>query len=453
MRTIMLSLVAVFAVTLSAQDTKADQIRKTFAKFQDSVTTLSWTNTTSARGQDMERERSTTAVLLPGGLGMVTASATKSQAGGLASMFGGGTSKDSGWKLNIGEGLDCVSIHEDSDQNLQFFAAPVDLAGVAFPEKADVPALAEEVLIVSVHGKSLKHAKFFRLARINSVIEDGQVYGLDGSVGDCLGGLVVTLDGKVLGIVGQVKNESASGGGGIGRMLGGLDDPASAMGNRVLLTPAVFASAIKAAKMAAEGIEPAPAETPTAPASGETTFKGLVASAVKRTARKDTFVLVNVLEDQTAPNEGDTMSILDKKGTVIGTFEVARRYKDAEGRVEQVGGAVKGTKADIVKGLSAVTFAKVSASEGLKLEAVSGDKVAETYGATAGLKVIEAPAEGGTAAKSGLKKGDLIVKFGDTRVTAETTTEAFAAWLKDAKAGTITVARIGSTDLTDLTIK
>ncbi|MHC4839830.1 MAG: hypothetical protein ACYTDT_02575 [Planctomycetota bacterium] len=454
MRTLVLTLAVALAATLSAQDSKADQIRKTFAKFQDNVTTLTWTNTTSARGQDMERERSTTAVMLPGGVGMVTASATKSQAGGLASMFGGGESKDSGWKFSVGEGVECESVHEDADQNLRFFAAPADLAGVVFPEKADVPALAEEVLIVGVHGKNLKHARFFRLARINSTIEDGKIYGLDGSVGDCLGALVVTLDGKVLGIVGQVKGEdAASGGGGIGRMLGGLDDPASAMGNRVLLTPAVFAASIEAAAKAAEGVEAKPDEKPVA--NGDVKFSGVVASAVKRDARKDTFVLIDVPEGQTAPEEGETVSILGKDGKVAGTFEVIRRYKDADGRVEQVGGSVKGTKAELEKGMTAVTYAKVTTAPAapLKLEVVSGEEVSETYGATAGLKVSEAPAEGSAAAKAGLKKGDLIVKFGDTSVSAETKLEAFTKWLADAKEAKITVARAGSTDLTDLVIK
>ncbi|MEE9311555.1 MAG: hypothetical protein V3V10_04000 [Planctomycetota bacterium] len=356
MRTVMLSLMAVFALSVSAQDTKAEQIRKTFQKYQDSVATLTWTNTTSALRQEVERERSTTVVMLPGGVGMVSASATKSRASGIASMLGGGGAKDSGWKLNIGEGIACESVSEDSDTNLRFFNAPSKLAGVSFPEKVSVPALAEEVLIISAHNKTLKFAKFFRLARINAIIEDGQIYGLDGSIGDCLGALVVTLDGKVLGIVGEMKADEESGGGGIGGMLGGLDNP-GAGSNRVLLTPSVFAASIAAANKAIENKSDATSDKPAA---------------------------------TNAP---------------------------------------------------------------LKLELASGENTADVYGAKAGIKVTESPAAGSPEDKAGLKKGDLIVKYGDTSVTADTKLEDFKKWYAETKSAKVTVARAGSTDLTDLILK
>ncbi|MCF6229163.1 MAG: hypothetical protein L3J82_11000 [Planctomycetes bacterium] len=451
MRTIMLSLLAVFAVSVSAQGTKAEQIRKTFQKYQDSVATLTWTNTTSAMRQEVERERSTTVVMLPGGVGMVSASATKSRASGMASMFGGGGgSKDSGWKFNIGEGISCESVSEDSETNLRFFNAPSKLAGISFPEKVSVPALAEEVLIISAHNKTLKFAKFFRLARINAVIEDGQIYGLDGSIGDCVGALVVTLDGKVLGIVGEMKADEESGGGGIGGMLGGLDNP-GAGSNRVLLTPSVFAASIVAAKKAIEGKSAATSDKPAA--SGVVSFKSTVASAVKREARKDVFVLVNVPEDQTAPEEGATVSILSKEGKSVGEFEVTRRYKNIAGdRIEQVGGSVKNATGDISEGMSAVTYLALGKNVP-EVELVSGEETSEIYGAKAGFKVKETPAAGSPEEKAGLKKGDLIVKFGETSVTAATKLEDFKKWYEGNATVKITIARAGSTDLTDIVIE
>lgn len=449
MRTIMLSLLAVFAVGVSAQDTKAEQIRKTFQKYQDSVATLTWTNTTSAMRQEVERERSTTVVMLPGGVGMVSASATKSRASGMASMFGGGGgSKDSGWKFNVGEGISCESVSEDSDKNLRFFNADAKLGGIIFPEKVSVPALAEEVLIISAHNKTLKFAKFFRLARINAIIEDGQIYGLDGSIGDCVGALVVTLDGKVLGIVGEMKADEESGGGGIGGMLGGLDNP-GAGSNRVLLTPSVFAASIVAASQAIKGN----ADETTAIATGKVDFKSTVASAVKREARKDVFVLVNVPEDQTAPEEGATVSILSKEGKTVGEFKITRRYKNISGdRIEQIGGSVKNATGDISEGMSAVTYKAVVETD-LKLELSTSEETAEIYGAKAGIKVTEPPAAGSSEEKAGLKKGDLIVKFGETSVTADTKLEDFKKWYAETKSAKVTVARAGSTDLTDLILK
>jgi hypothetical protein len=135
-----------------------------------------------------------------------------------------------------------------------------------------VPALGEEVVVLGCYDATLNHARFFKTARINSVIEDGKYYGLDGSMQDCLGGLVVTYKGDVLGVIAQKPAEdTGSGGGGIGGILGGMSDPSKMLGNRVLITPAVFAAVIKKAqeKMAdpnfGKPVEKPPVEKPAEP--------------------------------------------------------------------------------------------------------------------------------------------------------------------------------------------
>jgi hypothetical protein len=104
------------------------------------------------------------------------------------------------------------------------------------------------VVILGAYDATLNHARFFKTARINSVIEDGKYYGLDGSIQDCLGGIVVTYSGNVLGVIAQKPSTDASPAGGIGGILGGMGDPAKMLGNRVLMTPAKFAPAIKKAQ-------------------------------------------------------------------------------------------------------------------------------------------------------------------------------------------------------------
>lgn len=264
-----------------AADPKAEALRKLLEKHQSRIVTLTWVTRASAMGQEIETPGSTTGILL-GEKGLVAVSAQPFAANpaGLAGMFGGGRRGGSSatgpeaFKVNTGGTVhDALAAHEDTAVNMRFFAAktPADkpLAHLSMPEKVSVPALGEEVVVLGAYDANLNHARFFKTARINSVIEDGKYYGLDGSVQDCLGALVVTLAGDVLGIVGQkTSGQPDQGQGGIGALLGGMSDPARMLGNRVLMTPAVFLAAIKKAQEKVNdpnfGAEPKPEPKPEA---------------------------------------------------------------------------------------------------------------------------------------------------------------------------------------------
>ena len=240
-------LIPVFALALISAgllhaDEKAEKLRALHAKYGDKVVVLTWTSTTSAMGQTVESNGSTTGLLVgKGGLVVVSNQPLSNPVGGMASMFGrGGESTGPGdFKLHTADGKEFAATEamQSSEENLRWYGAKLGEGApeaVSFPEKAEVPALGEEVVIIGAHDETLNYARFFRTARINCVVEDGKYYGLDGSLGDCLGGVVLTLDGKLLGILGQKKGkEAASGGGGFGRILGGLNDPSKALGNRV----------------------------------------------------------------------------------------------------------------------------------------------------------------------------------------------------------------------------
>ncbi len=265
-----------------AADPKAEALRKLLDKFQDKVVTLTWSTKTSAMGQEIESQSSATGVLL-GEKGLLAVSNQPFNAGaGLAGMFGrrgGGSGAAPGpenFKVHTqaGEALDAIAAGEDKAVNMRFYAAKSaedkPLAFEAMPEKVQIPAIGEEVVIISAMDATLNFARFFKTARINSVIEEGKYYGLDGSIQDCLGGLVVTYAGSVLGVIGQKTSGQADASGGIGGMLGGMSDPAKMLGNRVLMTPAVFAAAVKTARDAVNApdfgkLPPKPEAKPTDP--------------------------------------------------------------------------------------------------------------------------------------------------------------------------------------------
>lgn len=243
-------------------DPKAEALRGLMAKFESKLVTVTWVTKTSAMGNEIETPGAATGIIV-GDKGLVAVSAQpfNNPMGGLAGMFGGRGGRGGGAQSTGPEGfrvtagkasVEALNVVEDSDSNLRFFAGKFEEgkapAALAWPEKAAVPALGEEVVIIGVYDATLNHARFFKTARINSVIEDGKYYGLDGSIQDCLGGIVVTYGGSVLGVIAQKPSTEASPAGGIGGILGGMGDPAKMLGNRVLMTPAKFAPAIKKAQ-------------------------------------------------------------------------------------------------------------------------------------------------------------------------------------------------------------
>jgi len=260
-------LLALGALTVPAAaeekpDPKAEALRGLMAKFEGKIVTLTWFTKTSAMGQEIESPGAATGIMV-GDKGLIAVSAQpfNNPMGGLAGMFGGRGGRGGGTQSSGPEGfkvaqgkttVDALNVNEDSECNLRFFAGKFEEgkapAALAWPEKAAVPAIGEEVVILGAYDATLNHARFFKTARINSVIEDGKYYGLDGSIQDCLGGIVVTYSGNVLGVIAQKPSTDASPAGGIGGILGGMGDPAKMLGNRVLMTPAKFAPAIKKAQ-------------------------------------------------------------------------------------------------------------------------------------------------------------------------------------------------------------
>lgn len=303
-----LAALSVPAAAEEKPDAKAESLRALMAKFEGKIVTLSWFTKTSAMGQEIESPGAATGIMV-GDKGLIAVSAQpfNNPMGGLAGMFGGRGGRGGGTQSSGPEGfkvaqgkttVEALNVIEDSECNLRFFAGKFEEgkspAALAWPEKVAVPAIGEEVVILGAYDATLNHARFFKTARINSVIEDGKYYGLDGSIQDCLGGIVVTYSGNVLGVIAQKPSTDASPAGGIGGILGGMGDPAKMLGNRVLMTPAKFAPAIKKAqeKMADPNFgkpvekpaekpptekpaEPKPEETPAEPEVKKHNWRGL----------------------------------------------------------------------------------------------------------------------------------------------------------------------------------
>jgi hypothetical protein len=456
------------AAALQAQDPKAAKLRELNERYQDQLTVLTWVTKTSAMGQNSETEGSAAGILLgDSGLFMVSNQVFGGSLSGMAGMFGGRGSAptNENFKLHSRDGKEYAAVQasEDAVVNLRFFGARHGGKGVAFPEKAEVPALGEEVVILGVHDATLNFARFFRVARINAVVEDGKYYGLDGSVADCLGALVVTWEGKLIGIVGQKPGKAEAGGGGLGRILGGLSDPAKALGNRVLMTPAVFAEAIKTAeaKVKTAGFFDGAVlpDQPVTPVPATSSFDGAVASARWREKTKDQWVLVDVRGGE-IPAKGSKLAVVDAAGKTITELSVVEHYNqdplNASSPVEQLGCSVpdadnklkieKGAKVIVVPPSNQGQPARSSTFRGIdRFLKMDPAVLKENFGGVAaGYQVAQIPDRDSAARTAGIKNGDVIIKVGETEVTPEMDLEAFTKLLKDAKGEvTLTVVRRG----------
>lgn len=457
----LIPLVAITALCagLLHADEKAEKLRALHAKFSDKVVVLTWTSTTSAMGQTIESTGATTGLLVgKGGLFVVSNQPLSNNVGGMASMFGRGESTGpEGFKLHTADGKEFAATEAliSDAQNLRWYGAQVgETEGVSFPEKAEVPALGEEVVIIGAHDETLNYARFFRTARINCVVEDGKIYGLDGSLGDCLGGVVLTLDGKLLGILGQKKGkEQAAGGGGFGRILGGLNDPSKALGNRVLMTAGVFGDELKKAQETVlkpdfhkGGAKPTPTTEPTQPTDAPL-FEGTIASVKYRDQQKDLYVLINVAEGQQAPEENAKVQILGGDGKQLAELVITRRYRanplDETSRIEQVGGFIPDPekKLTLEKGMKVVIPAAKPAEPAPKIDGFRGierftkmteETLKDNYGGIKyGFSVSQIPQKDSPCRNAGIKSGDLIYKVGDKEVTAEMTLQDFTKLLSE----------------------
>lgn len=454
-------LVALCATALHA-DPKAEQLRNLLAKFESKVVTLTWKTRASAMGQETVTENSATGVLIgEGGLVLLSNQPFAGNLAGMASMFGRGTPPvNEEFALHgAGKQFAAVEAAENKDANVRFYGGKDAGNGLSLPEKAEVPALGEEVVIIGAFDATLNFARFFRVARLNAVIEEGKYYGLDGSIADCLGALVVTLDGKVLGVVGQKPGKEEAGGGGIGRMLGGLNDPSKALGNRVLFTPAVFAETHKAAqaKVKEEGFfsgasKPVdqPGENPATPL-----FEGAVASATWREKTTDVWVLIDVKSGD-VPAKGSKVEIRGADGKTLYELTISQHYNDMtqpNSPVDQIGGALPDPdkKVKIEKGMRVVVMPKPASNtvgwRGMeRFMKIEKDIMEASYGgkAKAGFQLGQNPEKDSQARNAGLKSGDVIIKVGATQVTEEMDLKAFLKLLEEQKGEvTLTILRRG----------
>ncbi|MBK9973931.1 MAG: PDZ domain-containing protein [Planctomycetes bacterium] len=460
------------ASTLSAQsDPKAAQLRDLLKKYSGKVVVLTWSTRTSAMGQSIDSTSSATAVMCgERGLFMLSNQPFASNVSGMASMFGGrgGGAAPSGpqnFRVRTSAGIefDASQALESKDENLRYFGAKLEegmeLGALSFPEKAEVPALGEEVVIIGAYDATLNYARFFRTARLNAVIEDGKYYGLDGAIQDCLGALVVSYDGKLLGVVGQKaapvgQNQDPTG---FGRILGGVSDPAKMLGNRVLVTPAVFAAGLKEAQTAVKspdfGKDTPKTDNPAQPTqpTPEAGFEAEVASAKRRDATKDIWVVVDVKGKQ-PPAKGTELAIFGADGKEIGRFKITEHYKDMmdpEGKIDQVAGALADPEATlkVEKGLKVRTPPMLTRDfRGIdRFMKVGPDVLGDQYaGAKVGFLVSTNPRKDSPAKAAGLKSGDVITKVGDKAITEETTMDDFWKLLLDPKGEvSLTVVRRG----------
>ena len=451
-------LIALFAGALQA-DEKADKLRALHEKFSSRVVVVTWSSTTSAMGQTIETNSATTGLLVgKGGLVLISNQPLSNNVGGMASMFGRGESTGpENFKLHTSDGKEYAATEalESSDENLRWYGAQIGEGApeaLAFPGEAKVPALGEEVVIIGAHDATLNFARFFRTARINCVVEEGKYYGLDGSLSDCLGALIVTLDGNVIGIVGQKKGEEApSGGGGFGRILGGLNDPSRAMGNRVLVTPAVFKDAHKTAQetVLKEGFlsGTTTTETPEVTTPEEVPlFKGKVAKATWRERQKDLYVLIDVPEDQTAPEMDAKVQIIGADGKVAHELVIKRRYNsdplDSNSRVDQIGGFLSDPDQKLVvkAGWSVIipaeTLPPAKTEKGWRgierFTKMGADVLKDNYGGVkVGFTVSQIPAKDSATREAGVKSGDVIYQVNDTAITDETSLQDFLKLLSE----------------------
>lgn len=461
-------------------DERAEQLRSLHAKFSDKVVVLTWSSTTSGMGQTVETKSATTGLLVgDGGLVMLSAQPLTGGVGGMASAFGGGGSTGpENFKIHTADGK-ALSAHEalKADAlNLRWYGlGSGETAHIKFDPKQAMPALGDEVVIIGAHDEALNYARFFRTARINCIVEDGKYYGLDGSVADCLGAIVVSLDGKVLGVVGQKKGKdepAAGGGGGFGRILGGLNDPSRAIGNRVLISAAVFQDdlvkaqkAVLAADFGKGGATPTPDREPTpTPAAGD--FEGTVANANYRERQQDVFVLIDV-KTGTPPAMDDKVSILDAAGKEVAVLTIARRYNsdamDPNSPIDQVGGFIADPekKLKIEKGFKVTSYVEKPvppASNGFRgverFTKMTEDVLKENFGGIkVGFSVSQIPDKDSQTREAGLRSGDLIYKVNDTEITAEHTLQDFLKLLRDAEGDVkLSIVRRGGEKL-EITVK
>lgn len=280
---VMVAVVAVPAVAMAqAVDEAGRQINRAFDANKRFIVTVSYSRMMDA-GQMGQQDTggSLTGVLVdPQGIVMVSGQDFFGNAGiaGLTRMMGAGESQPTNFRVRLASGTEFAAdfLGGDRDANIAFVRAKLE-DGMTLPAvRFDPIAVAElqvgqPILMIGTYPDFLNHARKFHLGRVNAIIDArAGLIGVDGPAEQCVGGLVVTMDGRPLGTVASRTSPQANpAAGGIGRIIRGVTSGGEGIRTCIISTPSNFTSALNAAKQRAAAAAAAPA-TPARPADPTT---------------------------------------------------------------------------------------------------------------------------------------------------------------------------------------
>lgn len=311
-----LSLLAVALVSMlllapsaARADETGDKIAEIFDVFKKRVVTVSYARTMDAGQMGAQEVGGSVLGIIVDDSGLVMISGqefvAESAADLMSALGGGGRSAPENFRVRRSSGVEFPAryLGGDKDANVAFVQMKLDddmmVRAVEFAAAPTI-TVGMELLCVGAFGESLNYARKFNQARINAEIGDGY-WGLDGDLGDMLGSAVVTMDGELLGVVGQKPGPSINPmSGGLGRLLRGVTGGGGqqATTNRLLFRPSVFSSHIADALVRAQEpeVDPNAGGTTTDPNSGDTTDPNA----------GDTTTDPNSGDTPTDPNSGET---------------------------------------------------------------------------------------------------------------------------------------------------
>ena len=259
-------------------DETGKAVQKAFAANSRYLVTVSYSRMMEAGGMGQQDTGGTlTGTLVdPTGIVMISGQDFFGSGGisGIARLMGGGgTSEPTNFRVRLASGTEFAAdfIGGDKDTNVAFVRAKLE-DGMTMPTTPFDPIAAQSmeigqrVILLGTYPDFLGHARKFHLGRINAIIDkDKGIFGIDGPASECTGGLVLTMDGKPVGVVLERGNPQANpAAGGIGRLIRGVTEGGEGLRIALGCSPKTFAAALGAAKKRAE--QPAPQAAPeTAP--------------------------------------------------------------------------------------------------------------------------------------------------------------------------------------------
>ena len=182
------------------------------------------------------------------------------------------------------------------------------------------------------------------------------------------------------------------------------------------------------------------------------TFTGGYVSAKDRSVTMSDGTVMNMIQTDTAINEGNSGGpLFDKYGQVVGIVSAKlSSSSNSKASVEGLGFAIPiNDVKDMVTSIMEHGYVTGKPNVGILMDNV--DEAAQRYGVPAGAEVM-AILEGSCAQAGGLQVGDIITAVGDTTVSDR---DALKAAVQDYKAGdqvTFTVYRDGDSTTVTLTL-